>query len=108
MDITLIESTAYQENEFVYQGNLSNPMFSGIVNTIEANNTIKLTNIKGTPAIGTILKGSTEETSSGRTVFDIVYPEFTPYTGDILYAKNVLPIQRIEDQIENIKFIVKF
>lgn len=108
MDITLIESTAYQENEVVYQGTLSNPIFSGIVNTIEANNTIKLTNIKGTPAIGTILKGSTEETSSGRTVFDIVYPEFTPYTGDILYVKNVLPIQRIEDQIENIKFIVKF
>lgn len=108
MDITLIESTAYQENEFVYQGTSSNPTFSGIVNTIEANNIIKLTNVKGTPAIGTVLKGSTEETSTGRTVFDVTYPEFTPYTGEILYAKNVLPVQRTDGQIENIKFIVKF
>ncbi len=107
-DVTLVESVAYQENEFVYQGTLSNPFFSGIVNTIEANNIIKLTNVKGIPVVGTVLKGSTEETSTGRTVFDITYPEFTPYTGEVLYVKNVLPIQRTVDQIENIKFIVKF
>lgn len=107
-DITLIESIQFNQNEFVYQGNKSNPLFSGIVNTVESNNIVKLINTKGTPVIGSLLIGSTEETSIGRTVIGIDFPEFNPYTGDILYIKNVNAIYREDGQIENIKFIVKF
>lgn len=105
-DISLIAGSAYTLNEFVYQGPLSNPTFSGYVNTQEPL-TIKLTNVKGDIAIGAVLKG-TLSNLTGRTVFDIDYPEFEPFTGDIEYAENFVPIERQNGQAENIKFIIKF
>jgi hypothetical protein len=107
-NILLLDIGSFMENDFVYQGNADNPSFSGVICNITANNIVKLTNVKGTPIIGNVLKGFTEETSSGKTVFDVTYPEFIPYSGDVLYIKNVLPIQRTVDQIENIKFVIKF
>ena len=38
----------------------------------------------------------------------IKYPEFKPYTGDILYAENFKAVQREIGQAENIKFIIQF
>jgi hypothetical protein len=105
-DISLIAGSAYTLNEFVYQGPLSNPTFSGYVNTQEPL-TIKITNVRGTIGIGSVLKG-TLSNLTGRTVFDIKYPEFQPFTGDIEYAENFAPIERQNGQAENIKFIIKF
>jgi hypothetical protein len=105
-DISLIAGSTFTLNELVYQGPLSNPTFSGRVNTQEPL-TIKLTNVRGKIAIGSVLKG-TLSNLTGRTVFGIKYPEFEPFTGDIEYAENFAPIERQNGQAENIKFIIKF
>jgi hypothetical protein len=105
-DVSLISGDTYDNNEFVYQGLLLNPSFSGYVNT-QSPNLINMTNVRGTPAIGSVLKGTTTN-PTGRTVFGFTTPEFRPYTGDIFYAENFEYIQRNDGQAENIKFIVKF
>jgi hypothetical protein len=105
-DISLIAGLEYDLNEFVYQGNTTNPTFSGYVNSQDSN-IVKLTNVRGSISIGSVLKGTTTN-PTGRTVFAITNPEFERYTGDVLYAENFLVIEREDDQAENIKFIVKF
>lgn len=106
-NITVDEGIAFQKNELVYQGTLTNPTFSGIVQEEDANNIVYLTNAKGEFASPTVLKGANTN-PSGRLTRDIVYPTFEPYSGDVLYAQNILPIQRTNDQFENIKVIIKF
>jgi hypothetical protein len=86
-DVTLIAGSLYDGNEFVYQGNINNPTFSGYVDT-QTSNIINLTNVRGTITVGTVLKGTTTN-PTGRTVFSINYPELEPYTGDILYNENI-------------------
>jgi hypothetical protein len=105
-DVSLIAGDVYDDNEFVYQGNISNPTFSGYVNT-QTSNLINLNNDRGTAAIGSVLKGTTTNLT-GRTIFSFETPEFEPYTGDIFYGENFVAIQRNAGQAENIKFIVKF
>lgn len=104
--VSLIPGPLFDDNEFVYQGNIEDPTFSGRVNT-QTINDINLTNVKGKLAIGLVLKGVTTNLN-GRTVFDIAYPEFKPYTGDIVYAENFKAVQRELGQAENIKFIIQF
>ena len=104
--VTLIAGTAYVQNEFVYQGSLSSPTFSGYVESTSGN-TIELTNVKGTITVGSVLKGSNTN-PTGRTVSSVSYPEFQPYTGDIMYGENIVPITRTAGQAENIRFVVKF
>ena len=107
-DVTLLQlPSGYNDNEFVYQGSISNPSFSGIIN--EKNTELyklKLTNVRGTISIGFVLKSNS--VISGVSVQDIDYPEFESYSGDIIYVKNIESIQRTEDQSETVKFIVKF
>lgn len=105
-DVTLIAGSLYDIDEYVYQGNVANPTFSGYVDT-QTSNVIKLTNVRGIISIGTVLKGSNTN-PTGRTVFSIDYPEFEPYSGDILYDENIEAVQRTDGQAENIKFVVKF
>ena len=104
--VSLIPGPLFDENEFVYQGNIYNPTFSGRVNT-QTINDINLTHVKGKISIGLVLKGVTTNLN-GRTVFDITYPEFKPYTGDVLYAENFKAVHREVGQAENIKFIIQF
>lgn len=104
--LSLIAGSEYNENEFVYQGNVSNPIFSGYVNS-QTPNEVYLTGIRGTGSPGTVLKGTTTNTT-GRTVIEIDSPEFQPYTGDVLYGENILPVEREDGQSENIRFVVKF
>jgi hypothetical protein len=105
-DVTLIAGSEYDDNEFVFQGNFSNPTFSGFVET-QTTNVIKLTNVRGIISVGSVLKGSSTN-PTGRTVFSIKFPEFEPYSGDVLYNENVEAVFREDGQAENIKFVVKF
>ena len=106
-EVTVLSGTSqFSKNEFVYQGNINSPTFSGIVSE-ENSNIVYLTNVKGTISIPSVLKGANTNLS-GRTTLSITYPEFEPYTGYILYTQNILPIQRDNEQFENIKFVVKF
>jgi hypothetical protein len=52
------------------------------------------------------LVGLTSGTS--RVVISKTDPEFQPYTGDILYAENIVKTEREDGQAENIKFVVRF
>ena len=104
--VTLIAGSNYQVNEFVYQGTLASPTFSGYVESF-ASTVINLTNVRGSIALGSVLKGTTTN-PTGRTVSSIDFPEFEKYTGDVLYNENIVAIQRVAGQAENIKFVVRF
>jgi hypothetical protein len=105
-DVTVSYGSDYTLNEYVYQGSLTAPTFSGFVVDSLASGTIKLTNVRGTPSVGRALYGQT----SGIYRFVVSYtnPEFEPYSGDILYAENVSKVQRVDGQSENIRLVFKF
>lgn len=106
-DVTLISGTSYDRNEFVYQGpSVADSTFSGYVHDYTTN-IVRLTKVKGTISVGSPLKGVSSN-PSGRTVVAYSNPEFQPYTGDILYAENIVKVERTEGQAENIKFVVRF
>lgn len=102
-DITVASGTAYQKNEFVYQGTIVNPTFYGYVND-EESDVIRLTNTYGSVLIGELLKGAAVE----RPVANVKYPDLKPYAGDIVYSRNILAVERSPNQSEEIKLIVKF
>ena len=52
------------------------------------------------------ITGSTS-TATG-TIAAITTPGLQPYTGDILYVENRVPISRAADQIEDVKLIIQF
>ena len=106
-DITVISGTAFNLNEFVYQGpSSSSPTFSGYVHAYSTNE-IRLTKVRGEISVGSPLKG-TETNPSGRTIVTYTNPEFQPYTGDILYEENMVSVQRTDGQAESLKFVVRF
>lgn len=104
-NLTLVPGPLYELDEFVYQGSANNATFKGFVNH-QTSNLVRLTKVSGTVILGGALIGANSSTS--RSVVRIDYPEFQPYSGDILYAENILKAQRAEGQAENIRFVVKF
>lgn len=52
------------------------------------------------------ITGSTS--SATGTIAAITTPGLQPYTGDILYVENRVPISRAADQIEDVKLIIQF
>lgn len=104
--VTLIAGDPYNVDELVFQGSSGSPTFSGYVESTSGN-TIELTNVKGTIVVGSVLKG-TSTNPTGRTVSSISYPEFEPFTGDVMYGENIVAIDRADGQAENIRFVVKF
>jgi hypothetical protein len=57
-------------------------------------------------ANGATITGATS-TATG-TIAAITTPGLQPYTGDILYVENRVPISRAADQIEDVKLIIQF
>ena len=57
-------------------------------------------------ANGASIVGATSGTS--RTITAISTPTLDPYSGDILYVENRVPIARATDQIEDVKLIIQF
>ena len=104
-DLTMIAGTAYQVNEFAYQGTIGNPTAYGYV-VDQTETVISLTKVKGTILTGESLIGA--NSSVARTVVNIKNPEFKQYTGDILHVENVTAIDREDGQSEEIKFVLKF
>jgi len=104
-DITIVSGSEYQLNEFVYQGDINNPSYSGYINAKSGNN-IRLTNVIGTSSIGLAVRGA--NSAVARTLVAVYNPEFEPNTGDIMYIDNIIKTERSDGQSENIKFVVKF
>jgi len=50
----------------------------------------------------------TSNSGATGTISVINAPTFEPYTGDIIYVENRVPIGRADDQIEDVKLIVQF
>ena len=57
-------------------------------------------------ANGATISGGTSGTS--RTITAISTPSLDPYSGDLLYVENRVPIARSADQIEDVKLIIQF
>jgi hypothetical protein len=104
-NVEVVAGTAYTLNEYVYQGNSSNPTFYGFVHA-QSGNTIRIINRNGSPTIGGSLIGLSSGIS--RPVVTYTNPEFQPYTGDILYAENSVKTDRSDGQAENIRFVISF
>ena len=105
-NVSLIAGSLYNLDEYVYQGSLSAPTFSGYVHA-ETSNEVRLIKVKGTIAIGSPLKGVTTN-PTGRTVVTSSSPEFEPFTGDVLYVENITKTQRTDGQAESLKFVIRF
>lgn len=105
-EITLVTGNSYTIDEFVYQGpDAANATFSGYV-VSQSSSIIKLSKVKGSFSLGQIVTGQTS--SITRNAIKIKYPEFQPYTGDILYARNFGKVQRISGQAELLRFVLTF
>ena len=106
-NISLIAGPLYNLNEFVYQGSsVNSSTFSGYIND-QTSSVVKLTNVKGSLANGAPLFG-TATNPTGRIVVTKINPELQPYTGNIIYAENIMKTQRTDGQAENIKFVISF
>lgn len=103
LDITLSPGASYTVNEYVYQGSESHPDFSGYVLS-QTSQVVKLTNYTGIVSIGSLLKSNT----TSRPVVSYRNPDLQPFTGDVLYVKNVEEIERSTNQSEDIKIIINF
>jgi len=105
-DVTVVAGSNYTLDEYVYQGtSTTTSSFYGYLNA-QTSNKARLTKVKGSFTPGLPLIGGTSGVS--RTAISIAYPEFQPYSGDILYIENVLKKDREDGQAENIKFVVTF
>jgi len=104
-DITMVAGSSFTLNEYVYQGDPNNAVFSGFVNA-QSTNLVRLTKVLGTFQGGLDLVGATSGVT--RTPTGVNYPEFTPYTGDIVYTENITKIDRSQGQAENLKIVLKF
>jgi hypothetical protein len=105
LNVDLLSFSSFNLNERVYQGDVNNPDFEGYI--VQQNvNSIKLNNIYKTPVIGSLIVGATS--GSQNIIVSYVNPDLEPYAGDILYARNILKVQRSLAQSEEIKLVFQF
>lgn len=105
LDLELLSFSNYTIGEKVYQGTASDPSFYGYVVYQDAN-TLKLNNVFGEINLGTLLLGNTSGNANRVVTFQT--PDLKKYTGDILYGKNIVKIQRSLAQAEQIKLVFQF
>lgn len=97
-------SGSFQADELVSDGN------SNTAIVVEWNTLASILSTK-TPlnlefAVSSILTGNTSGATG--TISAVSTPGLEPYSGDILYVENRVPIARATDQIEDIKLIIQF
>lgn len=97
----------YMEDEIVYQGiSVATSTFSALVVEYDSGNTVvRVTNTQGTP-ISDPLIGATS--SASKYVTSINYPDLKVNSGNFLYADNIKPITRNENQSEDFKILIKW
>lgn len=105
LDLTLLSFSNYIVGEMVYQGNVNNPTFVGYV-VFQDSNVVKLNNVYKEPSVGSLLIGT--ESGSRNPVVSIETKDLEPYTGDILFARNILKVQRSIAQAEEVKLVFQF
>jgi hypothetical protein len=104
-DLTLLSFSNFQINEMVYQGNINNPSFLGYV-VYQSSNVVKLNNVFKQPVVGSLLVGS--QSGNKIHVVNVKTPDLKPYNGDIVFARNILKVQRSIAQAEEVKLVFQF
>ena len=97
------------EDETVTQGDATGQVHSAVTDGGET--TLTLTNVTGRfLPTGTILGqvSRAEMTGSDTDAIDILYGDLDPNTGAILYLQNDIPVDRDENQTEEIRVILEF
>lgn len=102
MELTLEAGSLYTAGEYVYQGSSSEPSFYGYILSQDYY-TVKIVNFYGEPIIGTLLTNG----AISRPVTNFSTPILEKYSGDILYIKNISPIERVSNQSEEIRIIIE-
>jgi hypothetical protein len=105
LDITLTNASNFQIGEKVYQGDFNNPSFYAFV-VYQEGNVVKLNNVYKMPIVGINLIGS--QSGNLNPVVSIKNPDLKPYTGEVLYAKNILRVNRSLAQSEEVKLVFQF
>lgn len=105
LDIELLSFSGFNLNEMVYQGDINNPDFVGYIVQQDVNS-VRLNNIYKAPIIGSLIVGATS--GSQNIIVSYQTPDLEPYAGDILYARNILKVQRSLAQSEEIKLVFQF
>ena len=97
----------FQMDEIIYQGASNNPSFTATVLYFnQSTNLLKLINTKGVPVINSPIFGQTSK--STRTVLSYNLPNFAIYSGHLAYIENRTGVQRSDDGIEQLKFVLGF
>jgi hypothetical protein len=97
----------FEMDEIIYQGNSNNPTFTATVLYFnQATNLLKLINTKGVPVINSPIFGQTSKSS--RVVLSYNLPNFAIYSGYLAYIENRTGVQRSDDGIEQLKFVLGF
>ena len=104
-DVTLISPSSFVIGETVYQGNTSNPTFTGSV-VSQSSNIVKLNNTYKQPVPGLNLIGL--QSGTPNPVVSVSNPDLKKYTGDVLFARNILKVQRNISQAEEVKLVFQF
>jgi hypothetical protein len=105
LDVELISFTGFNVNEMVYQGDINNPDFIGYV-VQQDGTSVRLNNIFKTPIVGSLIVG--ESSGSQNIIVTYKNPDLKPYAGDIIYARNILKVERSIAQSEEIKLVFQF
>jgi hypothetical protein len=97
----------YALDELIYQGTYENPTFTAnMLSFNTSSNVVKLINTTGTPVVNAPVFGYSSGTV--RTLLNISYPDFIPQSGYITYIENRPGIQRSDDGIEQLKFVLEY
>ena len=97
----------FATDEVIYQGPVDNPTFTATVLYFNVStNLLKLINTRGVPVINSPIFGQT--TNSTRTVLSYNLPNFATYSGHLAYIENRTGVQRSDDGIEQLKFVLGF
>jgi hypothetical protein len=105
LDLTLLSFSNYVVGEMLYQGPVNDPSFVGYV-VQQDTNVVKLNNIYKQPTLGALLIGS--QSGSKNPVVGVKNPDLKKYTGDIVFTRNILKVQRSIAQAEEVKLVFQF
>ena len=106
ISVTGVSSSAFQVDEYVYQGaSLGSSFFSAVVNQWDsANNILSVIDPKGTPTTQSILGFST---GASAYVTSVTNPDLQKNSGRFLYNNNIQAITRSEDQADDFKILLR-
>lgn len=107
-DVTVSQgSGTYQQDEIIYQGDASNPTYSGRVLNFDAdNNILYLINTQGTIKLYQGLYGTISNTS--RLVLQEVVEQIIPFSGNIIYVENRTKVQRTSSGLEQFRLTLNY